>query len=773
MNTQNAEGEVPDSQPALEKLARLLAANYVDTSISTDALKYNRGATFKRVFKPASHELMSDPPTRNILVVGAGTSTAAFGPEAFPPAKAATCELNRRLETDETLGLRPNWINARIDEEKDRLRVAYGYTDANDDFETNLAILSNVYSPTIIARKLAEMYRERYWPHLTFELIGHMLKHRFIDVVINFNFDELLNQAIDEELGQSDKHYVVSDGDCLDLGSVMVGNRLKVPIHIKPHGTAGHQSTLRFTKEHYFTLPEPMRLFLQKIIDGYVSDDSTAKPYATNIISVGFGMRSLDLNQILRLAVKPEHSISMFHVNTGGWFADNVADLPHRTGISNHELIDVDHFGTLHNTLRSLVTAVGTQFQAPYTPRGIARHEIVHKLFFNEDTRRRIPEGGAGTEPTADTLLPPHERHQAAAMRRLKSDALYFRARLCTELIISLAKNHRRIDLTSLVDDRVGTYFDQLRDVSKKVDGDNPEAASLNQVLELFTQAGRPLPLVGIERNILTAACERSSSDDYGEWLWKALSTVLAKIGSPELSEHVGRLSSSPEVRALFQALTKSDSRDINPRFQHRQLLLARAPDADDVLHTNLSLTLKLAEIVNGKRDWDVLLAVSEYGSVLAKCMEHIPETVRRNKSFFMVVAQSTDLSSEPEDISSLLPAGVAEHQVEIRWLPYWLHNRHMVLGLKLVGSRPADFEFTNAIRYDRRGASNRINPVNIDYHNRLDLERLMDTFFGYVWLAENPGWISQKLTDEQLRENARNKRSKMLSEWRSKHQPL
>ena len=41
----------------------------------------------------------------------------------------------------------------------------------------------------------------RYYPGLAYEILAHLMKHGFIDAIINFNFDEVLDQAIEDELG--------------------------------------------------------------------------------------------------------------------------------------------------------------------------------------------------------------------------------------------------------------------------------------------------------------------------------------------------------------------------------------------------------------------------------------------------------------------------------------------------------------------------------------------------------------------------------------------
>lgn len=725
----------PDLEAALsrlDRLARKLAINYVDTSLrSPDLTKKKRIATVERVCSSSMAEAVEDSPRRTLLLLGDGASRAAFGEATFPTGREAIERLDRDLPE------RPAWIEEQIREEKRRLSVTY--KDVEEDFVLHLTILASFYPPDMVLDKLAAIYNKRYWPHLTFELVAHLLKHRFVDVVVNLSFDELLNQAVEEELGESEMHFVESDDDCRDLSFFMVADRLKKPIHVKPHTTVGNRgSTFRATQNLNFNLTGPIGRFLEKLIGGMISEDG-GKRYPTTIISVGFDRPSPEINHFLRSTAP--HPVTVYHFSTGESFERNRPRLVERTNIE-HVLIDLTQFGTLHNTLRTLVNRIQENFVDPFKPRGIARHEIIHTLFFDEKRRSRVPAGDNGFEAEAD----------------------YHRARLCAELMIGLAKNNGRIDLNSLVRDRVGTYFEELRSATSQIEGgdDDPEGASLNSIRRLFEGAGVTLPLGGVEGNILSLVFPNNVVTKREFWLWEMMCATLLRIPNPEIKKHVGHLVSRERDQTTefdcFKSLYATEAREINPSFEHRQLLLSRAPGPDEVLHTHLALLLKMEEIA--RAEWEVLLVVSENGNTFRRCDSFLYPEHRATRSALLILAENEHSPATPAQFGSW-----PEDRLEVVSLPWWLHNRHMILGLKSTPD-PNVWDYTSAIRYDRRGLSQRINPVYIHERNRADLDRLLETFFGYAWRAKNPDWM--RTPEEKVETEVSKLRKNLLRKWRA-----
>jgi hypothetical protein len=752
-----ARGWTATNDDALGVLTHDLASNYLDTSLRIDERK---DTLRERIFTPEFLALPSDgnphrwQASRNILVLGAGASAAAFGTDEFPTVEKAIGRIRSWLE--EQWGAGEEFISSRLEEESERLRVSYGFSKAPTDFETQLGILAGIYSPQKVAAALTHIYGERYWPHIIFELIAHLLKHRFLDAVINFNFDELLDEAIEEEIGASHHHYIFSDGHCRSLAQIMVGDRLKIPLHIKPHGTVSHASTLRFTKEHYFQLPEGIRAFMQKILSGHYRDDvkegESYQPYRTNIISVGFGMNSLDLLQMLNSAVyhpdgkprRPNTELALFHINRAGW-GDPEA-LRKSTGIDRQYFVDVNSFTQgLEGVLRTLWKRVQEPFTEPFQPRGIARHEIVHMTFFDN-----------GSVPgTAGCRVP-----RAGRRRRPQSDANYFFARLCVEVALALAKGNGRVDLSKHFNDRVGIYFDQLQNLKEP----HPYQ-SFNAVIAAFGGTDQ-LHLGGYARNILSVANAHqwTSAEDASRklsiWLWERLHRALSYIQDPDLESRLTAICANITERERFisrlKVLVDSDAQDISPNFGHRHLLLFTEPDPDEVLHTNLSLTINFVKMI--ERPWDLMLAVSEHGKVLQKLERHTGENRRglRGRHVCLVVADTDHNPTTNRRLRGYLPYLIGDDRQRFYRLPADRHNEHMILLLRWQEDPEDPFMVTGGIHYRKSGLGNRVNPVYVSARHEPDLDRLLDTFCGYVRQAQ----VRARAEPARVQRNARMARS-------------
>jgi hypothetical protein len=164
---------------------------------------------------------------RTIVVVGAGASKAACG-----------LPLGRELAS----GIEAAVIDAGtprrlIEAELDRLELVNRL--GRFEFETRLLALSR-FDPETVLSMLHEKCDVRHYPSLTYEILAHLMKHGFIDAVINFNFDEVLDQSIDDELGVDQYVRIVRDGEwLLHLQSRTPDDpwRFDKPLYIKPHGT--------------------------------------------------------------------------------------------------------------------------------------------------------------------------------------------------------------------------------------------------------------------------------------------------------------------------------------------------------------------------------------------------------------------------------------------------------------------------------------------------------------------------------------------------------
>ena len=295
-----------------------------------------------------------------------------------------------------------------LDAELDRLSQTYKLD--KQAFETHLRALStSAFEAQNLRDNLQKMYGYRFMPVLGYEILAHMLKHRFLDAIINFNFDELLDQSIDDELNNGEYHHILSDGDCPDDMSLR-NEKNRRPYYIKPHGTASHKSTLRFTREDYYGLPFDIQRVLRYLL--------TDKPVV--LIIIGFGMQSLEFNRILE-GVK--HESKMFHINLR-----NPAKKFRIGGFEKNDLLKVSENNDISQILRRIWEQTTSIFNKEYRPREITRHKLISETFFRE-----IKEN---------------------------NNESYLKGRTVIELCLSVAKGKGLVTMSQLSNDRSGKYFE-------------------------------------------------------------------------------------------------------------------------------------------------------------------------------------------------------------------------------------------------------------------------------------------------------------------------
>lgn len=732
------------SEPTpLQHLARVLAKNYFDTSqtrfdnapgrrLSREAIAQLR-LTGQRVFKDLdAGDLAVQLPERTVLVVGAGASFGAFG-DAYPGTSAAAQEITQLLRVSHP---KPKAKRGRGSVDAEQPEIQGGPAADPVDFESMLTTLAKEFGDAAVRSALVQMYGERHHPHLGFEIIAHLFKHRFIDVIINFNFDELLDEVIEGEMGTAEYHHVVYEGQCRGLAPLLVDQRLKIPLYIKPYGTVSHPSSIRFSQKLNSRLPPAMHNLIARIIGGHWVDDSkhvmAYSPYRVNLITVGFSMQSVHLLQILDNVSGEENNsgIKIYHLNRGTELQTLAQAAAARGWTSvNEQFIDVDDYRGLAEAIRTLWIETSDHFHRPFRPRGVARHEIVHNLFF-----------AVGPDGTAGARVPARDPDE----RRDNLD--YFRGRLYAEVAMAIARGNGQIDLGTMSESRVGRMFELLRNCRGGRD------ISMHHILEPFCYGGR-VEFSGRDNSVFRFQYEQANNaeelnENLARALWERLIKALQSISDDDFQERLKVLcyteDRNDKMILRFRRLASSDAQDISPSFRPRHLLLSRQPQPNDVIHTSLGLTLRFVEMLN--EPWDLMLAMTESGKVMTKYQRHVDkgsvEHLPDDKQFCLVLAKS----DHPEVAESRLeryyprmlrmPADVSSAKEgrgsPVFYIPAWAHNQHMVLLLKREGQK---YTPISAVRYETPRLGNRVNPVFIR-DSRADLEAALECFKRYVHMS-------------------------------------
>ncbi|MGC2697482.1 MAG: hypothetical protein WA738_16970 [Candidatus Angelobacter sp.] len=647
--------------PSFNELSRYMARNHIYLSV--------RKEDYAAACRSMLNEKDSPFPPKVVIVVGAGASNDACGlPTGEQGAQALRDAFKRRVQIDERL----------IDEEIHRITVEYRLDQR--DFEAVLLALSKFDQSSVLA-ELKTIYNRRHYPSLTYEVLAHWLKHRFIDAIVNFNFDELLDEAINDEIGPRGYYRVISDGDCpgnLD-NWLDQRERFKFPLYIKPHGTASHKSTMRFTRASYSLLPVDLVGLLTKLFEGSVE-----------ILIAGHAMQSVEFNDILGVGVGG--SKLKFYALGHEKPKFRIAGSP---GWSDCEFWDTKPTGGVGKCINHIATWVEESFNPGFVPRSINRHRLIDQLFHREvETRQN---------------------------EIVKERFRYLQDRVYVEIALAVSKAKGFINLEHLARGRAGQYFREMTEAASKLES-KPEPISMldmcrdlglddfgysNDTVCLRTRGNRNNRL---ERPTL-------SSDEF-----EIAAVQLAETTRNHLSEEQQKkpLNHQEVLREIFMHMYRGEEVEVssNTRPITNHIFASPVP-----LRTFTSLHAQTDKMLRAE-NWDAILCTAESGKWLLQ--ERWSTLIKKCRAgIAIIVADETyreRLENEYKDKLGLLP--------RLRWLPWWMHNRHATVLLK-------DRQPVQAIFYERRLRTSHIAPL---WLGEPDAKIAMHAFVAYWIKAQQYG---------------------------------
>jgi hypothetical protein len=622
---------------------------------------------------------------RTVALVGAGAS--------YPVTELAP-------ELAQKLLLRAGGSVGAYEAELDRLHQVYGLR--KDDFETQLAaICTTAQAEQRVRSAIAEEHRLRHPSLLSYELLAHLLKHRFLDAIISFNFDELLDQSIDDELGPGEYTQIVTERDWTSA-RVPEG-----PIYIKMHGTASDPGTLRFTGDNYFWTPPP----LLSLVEGLLDVDHAV------ILNIGFRIASPDAQRLLR---KPRR-LSLYHLDP--------IELSKKTKRSIRDKRRAERLKRRGGESDTWDKVKPVSFHMRPKPRKIAPGEQSPiPATFSEQLLTRLVkqvEQCCDTEAAGPAQWRSTIRHQAAVELLSGSDTRdhpsyvrYLRRRTILEIALAAGKGRGAVSIHALVDERCGRYYELYCEAH----GNGAESWSkLCHAGGLMESRDSPdtylfMPELSEANNALKLPPGAKRDN------------VLHYAKPRALAEHVMR-SMSPtakkpkrSTKLLEQALTFLQTGIEIEVHSSDDRICSKVFHGAVVLPTLTALRGWTEELLKTGESFDSLKVVAETG----KWLQNSPALRRRND-----VLEARGESPVPIELVAafvpVAPEGNAPVEIpgcETYYIPWWHHNRHLTILMKGSGeqARPRC-----AIYFVRRLRSATVTPVYVT--DAEDLDRLVASF--------------------------------------------
>ena len=439
------------------------------------------------------------------------------------------------------------------------------------------------------------------------------------DLGINFNFDELLDQAIEDELDQEEYYYILSDGDCPDTFTP-INPIIKLPLYIKPHGTVSHMSTLRFTNEDYFRLPLGITNLIKNLID---------TNYKLVLIMIGFDMQSFEFNKILKNA--PFGSV-IYNLNVTDVSLNR--ELKERF---DYHLLDVSK-KNLGSEVDDLWERIYWLFNDGFRPRIIARHRFISRLF---------------------------ESEKGAEIVKYKSDLSdYFLQRTIIEICLASAKSKGVVNIVELSKDKSGKYYERYKYVSKQKDTFYELCKSLGYHDIGYSKEMLVLKKRGENEDKLIME-NRDLEIQAGSWFDKVNSPVGRVIH--RLDPSIKYIQFKSPLIDIYNA--EEVEIKITPEPLHTKIFM----NPKNILTTSELAYLTYKNINHGKCKY--IFIVAETGEWLTK--PTLKNCIKKKKGkgcISLIVADSFWVEHLKEFYGELIG--------KIYKMPWWKHNRHMTIFL-------------------------------------------------------------------------------------------
>jgi SIR2-like domain len=608
-----------------------------------------------------------DDSLRTVAVVGSGASVPMMS-----IADDLATELEEELEGD----------SRDREVELDRLENVYGLKRKN--FETRLTALCRTpEAERKVKQRIGERYQYQHPSLLSYELLAHLLHHRFLDAIISFNFDELLDQAIDDELGPNEYIRVVTERDCDPEVPA------SAPLYIKMHGTASEPDSLRFTRERYYWTPRSIVELVEKQFD----------VEHLVMVNVGFSLASFDFQYLLR---KPDQ-LQIFHFDPRRMRPSVLREVrKQRSKCRLHQKLPRPDIYDKPNVVDF---SSGARKPGPdFLP------ELLDDLV--EVLQERCEAHGSVPVCWRSTL-----RHRAV-VEALKGSpigtksqyASYLRRRAILEFAFAAARGRGVLSIASMVDDRCGRYYDLYR----RKAGNNADSW-----LKLCSAGG----LQESQKHPDTFEVISNLRQTPGRGGHGSIHQ-LRLADAPKLAAHtVSSLNVPPQRLKEIQKLLTETIRFLQEETEievhsRDDRICSKTFAKPVILKTFTALRGWTRQMLEGTPDYNELWAISETGDWLAH-----EGTGMLNK--FHERAKKADPPSHGGKPVRLLTAfesdlGKYTKTTDVRRLPWGRHNRHMTVLCK-------DAQPRAAIYFVRRLRAPTVTPVYLS--NQKDLRRVAQSF--------------------------------------------
>lgn len=726
------------SKISLETLAADLAFNIIDNAThGYDDDEYDY-AVDRLIKEGSSDNFKTDKRNqriiRNILIIGAGASKDLN--ENIFQAK----ELLDFLKSTSTETGFSNESKEKIEYLKDVL--AYG-----GDFTSSMQVYAEMMGDEQLRETVRRKFNHKYTTSLYYEIVSHMFKHKLIDVIINYNFDEILDNVLEDEMGKTEYQKVFLNGDVPTYNSLLfnknatndIKHKLATPIYIKPHGTISYPETLQYTNLHYYRNGyNKVNKLIKDILNGTYEKLNAKKnkellPIPINIISTGYAYQDSDLASMLFSLLMQNQNVTPEKVRPVNFFVFDKADSAYFKDNSNF----IKKISTLPKTHEYAHFRCGEN--GDYNDLGAAFEILWSKTgeVFKEKKTDASPSGHK-----KEQYLRPLGKHKFMSLLfggELNDDpTAYIKARTYIELAILMGKTDGNIlHFSQIEESRASKYYNLYRKYSEETTPKN-----LYEFVEDFSFL-KPYMNFSDTYQIDRELCSDGISEEIFDICFQLLAKELTRFAKCTALQ-------KKEMRNAFIEICERNTLYIvNPNISEHNLSPFHNLKRVNYLYNDIRWEAKSDFLLaNGK--WNVMLNISENGELIKKISSwpnfKQSATGSNNKKYSYAILADHQLLDQKDNNRE-----VTQHDInncitiDSLKLPWQIHNKHMSLFLKVTKNH---IEFIGGIYFTRRLLTNIVNPIyisgcHIDEKNtnidKLDAKHrngnILFNFFCNYWL--------------------------------------
>ena len=589
-------------------------------------------------------------------------------------------------------------------------------------------ICSVACESSIVTNALYKLFQNKYMPYdkdvgpppqLAYELISHLFKHRYIDHIINFNFDELLDFAVKNEIGDNEFEYIITERDI-----IRDDNRNK-PRLIKLHGTISIPDTLKFKSDDTITLSQNIVNLFDNTFK-IAKDEQDIKPI--DIISFGYSWGDYDFANYIYTNNKHVNSISIIQLeNKIPTFLLNAKEKSNiDINIISLEEITNKKFRqkgviSIDQLLWALWKLIEKDMiDKPYV--SVARHLLLSYLFGNEPQ-----EPGLLPISFSENAINPVRRHT-------------IENRFADEIILHLVKCKGMINVSVMAYDQRLNRYHSLR----KNKMNNSEELPLD-TFKCISQSSYP----DVKETYFANAKNREELFSFLLPTRERKRIFIPNFNSKTKNVDLDSIETDKFINDCLTKIFDGPEVEIVTRDDNRPHWIFLKPR---LLKSYYDLSISTERLIGQK--WNKLFVIAETGEWLIKLLfnrfyKNPIKNVEKNKVIYMINASAEHLEEWhlrdqiikelDKEINLLNSIGIKIVKTEISW---WQHNRHLTLAFNSKTKK-----YVGGIYFRRRLKTSRVVPYLLD--NASDCNELFLTFISHINRIENS--VSDELIKDTI----------------------